>query len=153
VSRLAYRRERVQSQQVYFPQVGWRAIGPIAKELNPELRHRLGIHRYSSRGIQVTVRPVLRATASATRFHSRAIASELASCSRRRAWPAHSGRSVSSFRPWRCIAGCSIIDLRSLACEKEREPFMRRTACKGKLVISEAHECLKAAIAQVFKAN
>jgi hypothetical protein len=52
VSRLAYRCDRVQSQQVYFPQDGWRAIGRNAKELNPELRHRLGVHRYSSRGIQ-----------------------------------------------------------------------------------------------------
>jgi hypothetical protein len=49
---LAYRCDRVQSQQVYFPQDGWRAIGRNAKELNPELRHRLGVHRYSSRGIQ-----------------------------------------------------------------------------------------------------
>jgi hypothetical protein len=36
----------------YFPQDGWRAIGRNAKELNPELRHRLGVNRYSSRGIQ-----------------------------------------------------------------------------------------------------
>jgi hypothetical protein len=86
VSRLAYRCDRVQSQQIYFPQDRWRAIGRDAKELNPKLRHRLGVHRYSSRGIQATVWPVLRATASATRFHSRAIALELASCSRRRAW-------------------------------------------------------------------
>jgi len=52
VSRLAYRCQRDQSQQVYFPQDGWRAIGRNAKELNPELRHRLGVNRYSSRGIQ-----------------------------------------------------------------------------------------------------
>ena len=52
MSRLAYRCDRVQSQQVYFPQDGWRAIGRNAKELNPKLRHRLGVHRYSSRGIQ-----------------------------------------------------------------------------------------------------
>ena len=45
MSRLAYRCERVQSQQVYFPQDGWRAIGWNAKELNPELRHRLGVLR------------------------------------------------------------------------------------------------------------
>ena len=52
MSRLAYRCDRVQSQQVYFSQGGWRAIGRNAKELNPELRHRLGVNRYSSRGIQ-----------------------------------------------------------------------------------------------------
>jgi hypothetical protein len=52
VSRLAYRCDRIQSQQIYFPQDGWRAIGRDAKELNPELRHRLGLYRYSSRGIQ-----------------------------------------------------------------------------------------------------
>jgi hypothetical protein len=46
VSGLAYRCDRVQSQQVYFPQDGWRAIGRNAKELNPELRHRLGVKRY-----------------------------------------------------------------------------------------------------------
>ena len=48
MSRLAYRCHRVQGQQIYFPQDGWRAIGRDAKELNPELRHRLGVHRYSS---------------------------------------------------------------------------------------------------------
>jgi hypothetical protein len=53
VSRLAYRCQRDQSQQVYFPQDGWRAIGRNAKELNSELRHQLGGHRDSSRGIQV----------------------------------------------------------------------------------------------------
>jgi hypothetical protein len=76
VSRLAYRCERIKSQQVYFLQDGWRAIGRNAKELNPELRHRLG---------RSTAWPILRATASATRFHSRAIAGEPASCSRSRA--------------------------------------------------------------------
>ena len=81
MSRLAYCCHRVQSQQVYFPQDGWRAIGRNAKGVDPELRHRLGVNRYSSQGIQPSVWPVLRATASATRFHSRAIASELASCS------------------------------------------------------------------------
>ena len=48
MSRLAYRCDRVQSQQIYFPQDRWRAIGRgTAKELNPKLRHRLGVHRYS----------------------------------------------------------------------------------------------------------
>ena len=37
MGRLAYRCDRVQSQQVYFPQDDWRAIGRNAKELNPEL--------------------------------------------------------------------------------------------------------------------
>jgi hypothetical protein len=46
-------------------------------------------------------------------------------------------------------------DRRSLAPSqrKGREPCRRRAACKGKHIISDAHEGLKAAIAQVFKAS
>ena len=86
MSRLAYRCQRDQSQQVYFPQDGWRAIGRNARELNSELRHRLGAIAIRVEAFRPTVWPIFRATASATRFHSCTIVSELPSCSRRRAW-------------------------------------------------------------------
>ena len=52
MSRLAYRCERVQSQQVYFPQDGWRAIGRNAREFEFGIAPPAWGHRDSSRGIQ-----------------------------------------------------------------------------------------------------
>jgi hypothetical protein len=40
-----------------------------------------------------------------------------------------------------------------LSLAKREGPCRRRTACEAKLVISDAHEGLKAAIAQIFKAS